>query len=471
MSTSLAKIRALPPLLIAAIICAPIAAVTLVAFPAPTAPDANAWLSWAHQLSGGNPIDFHYGPSWKPLPVVLSLPAALFSTATASLFWLWCVRIAALFVSCLLFAIATRNGSRLAGVTAAALPLAIPPWLNIALVGDSEAVVMALGLGAILAHRGGRSRLTIVLLTIASLARPELWPMLAAYAIWRVTLREPRAVATAAISAAVVLGGWFLLPWLVAAGHQTQFGMPSGHSLQNATITTVWHNFLAVLPPKAWILIVVGFVGAVLRRDRVTLLVAALAALLVAEITLLWALPLDVSASGYAPVVRYFAPVGILFCVIAGGGADTIKSMLPAGRLQLYASIAILSLVALSIWSSAAENRRQVDRYRTVRLASEQAVSTVNLAGGTKRLERCLPFTVSSFSAIGWSITRRLDLPLSATDTAPRTPSVALNYTGGSWVLGARPPTDTRGRQILASTDLWQVIYYPGNRGCLLSAP
>ena len=449
------------------VVLAFVAAISVVALGSVTAPDANAWLSWAHQVTGGHSIDFQFGPSWKPLPFITMLGLSLPSTSFASAGWLFITRFAWLSVSLLIFLIVSARASRLCAIIAALLPLAIPAWVNIGLVGDAEAVVVALSLTAVLCHFKGHWLSVIALLTLACLARPELWPFLAAYEIWQIRVNGAKAFGAAVASSALIAAGWFGLPWFIAAGHHTQVGMPSGHSLKNASLKTIWNNFLSVQPPKAWVLTVVGVIGIFTRRDRLALLFTAIAALLLAEITILWALPIDVSASGYTPVVRYFAPVGVLLCVVAGCGVQTLIEATPIGRWRQVVELAAVGLLALALWGSAPEVKRQVDRYRTVERASKEAVLAIRAAGGTALVKPCLPFTVSSFSAIGWSISRRLDLPLSATTTKARTPSVALNYTAGSWALGTPPPQDTQGSRVIGRSPSWQVIYYPGKSGCL----
>lgn len=455
------------PTLVAAAFISAVAAIATVAWlPSITAPDANGWLSWTHEIATGTGIDLHHGPSWKPLPVILSLPTALISTPAAATFWLWLVRSSAILSSLLLWRLARRQGSTLAGFAAALLPLAIPPWINSAIVGDSEPLVMALGLGAVLFHLEGRWRWALALLAVAGLARPELWPFLAGYALLQLKERKRGALVAGSLAALITLAGWFGFPWLVSAAHETQFGMPTGHSLANATLKTVRDNILSVIPPKAWVLIPIGIWAAWRHRNRAALIATGVAGLLIAEIVVLWALPVNVSASGYAPVVRYFAPAGVLLCLVAGAGADGIRTPM-AGRLRTFATVALVALVGWSLASALPENQRIIDRYRIVSEASVQAVDAVKAAGGVNRLRPCLPFTISNFSAIGWSITRRLDLPLAATTSAPRTPSVALDYTVGEGFLRATPPAITAGRRVLGRSPDWEVVYWPGNGGCL----
>lgn len=447
--------------------CALIAGGLTAALGSVTAPDANAWLSWAHQMTMGRPIDFHFGPSWKPLPVVGMLPFSLGSTDLAEVSWLIITRFAWFATSALIYLIVASRARQLAAVIAALLPLAIPAWVNIGLVGDSEALVVALSLTAVLCHFAGRWVWVIALLTAACLARPELWPFLAAYEIWQLREHGMKGLGAAVASSVAIALGWFGLPWLVGEGHHIQVGMPSGHSLKNASLKTIWNNFVSVQPPKAWVLTIIGLLGIFTRRDRLALLFAAIAALLLAEITILWALPLDVSASGYTPVVRYFAPVGVMLCVVAGCGTETLVQAAPKGRWQLVAMLAACALAAMALWGSAPEINRQRERYRTVEKASTEAVLAVRSAGPLRQIQRCLPFTVSSFSAVGWSISRRLDLPLSATSTNPRTPSIALNYTAGSWALGTPAPSNVSGAKVIGRSPSWQLIYYPGDAGCL----
>ena len=59
-----------------------------------------------------------------------------------------------------------------------------PWWLSNTALGNSEGLLAAAVLWAVVAHLGGRERAALVLLTAAGLMRPEVWPFLGLYGLW-----------------------------------------------------------------------------------------------------------------------------------------------------------------------------------------------------------------------------------------------------------------------------------------------
>ena len=80
-------------------------------------------------------------------------------------------------------------------------------WLFNTALGNSEGLLAAAVLWAIVAHLDGRHRAALALGTAAALLRPEVWPFLGLYGLWlwRDDPRQRRALVVAAV---VVLLGW-----------------------------------------------------------------------------------------------------------------------------------------------------------------------------------------------------------------------------------------------------------------------
>ena len=96
------------------------------------------------------------GPSWKPLPVLLTTPFALFGDAAPDL-WLFVARAGAHRGVVMAFRVARRLGGVPAGVAAAAA-YALAPWmLRNAALGNSEGLLVVLGLAAVDRHLAGRT--------------------------------------------------------------------------------------------------------------------------------------------------------------------------------------------------------------------------------------------------------------------------------------------------------------------------
>jgi len=447
--------------------CAALAALSLLALPAVTAPDPNAWLTWSKALLDGDGIDFAHGPAWKPLPVLITLPLGVPGKGFAAMSWLWLVRFTLLWASGALYLLVRREAGLLAGLVAAVLPFTIRPWLNVGIAGESETIALALVLTAGLTHLGGRRSWTVALLTLAGLSRPEVWPLLVLYALWRWRGGDRKvAVETAGAFGLFVLF-WIVGPKVLAIGSDSPFTMSGGHSLHNASWRTILDNSLGVLPPKAWVFIPIGLVGAWFASKKLILVLAAGSLLLVIEIALLWALHPPISATGYTPVLRYFAAAGVLACGVAGYGAEYLRDIFPEGIGRWIGSLGVVLIVAWSITAAVPGARSSVDRSRSIAASTDGAVAAINASGGVERLRPCFPFTVSNFSAIAWDIARRLGVPLQEATTRPHAPSVAIDFVAGNWVLATQPPKIASGRKVLGRANGWQVVYYPGLTGCL----
>jgi len=450
--------------------CAAAASISLLFLPAVTAPDPNAWLTWSKALLDGHGIDFGHGPSLKPLPVLVTLPLGIPGKGFAAMSWLWLVRLSLLWVSGSLYLLVRREAGLLAGLVAAVLPFTIRPWVNVGIAGESETVALALVLTAGLAHFAGRRTTTVLLLGLAGLSRPEIWPLLVIYAAWQWREGDRRVVGETAVAFAAFILFWVVGPKLISIGSDSPFTMAGGHSLHNSSWQTILDNSLGVLPPKAWVLIPIGLVGAWLTKRKLILALAAGSALLVIEIALLWALHPPITATGYTPVLRYFAAAGVLACGVAGFGAQFLAESFPAGRWRVAGTGLAVALVGWSLYSAIPGTRDSINRSRDIAASTDGAIAAINSAGGVDSLQPCFPFTVSNYSAIAWDIARRLGVPLQDATTRPHTPSVAVDFVAGSWVLASAPPADSRGRQLLGSASGWQVVYYPGRLGCLKPA-
>jgi hypothetical protein len=147
--------------------------------------DAWAWMVWARELTDLS-LDTTGGPSWKPLPVLVSAPFAWID-GLAPFLWLALVRGAALYAIWL----AGRCAARLAGPAAAAafsfaaFGLLVSTDLpRTALYGSSEPLLVVFVLGALLLHLRDRPLSALSLLALAGLIRPELWLLAPIYAIW-----------------------------------------------------------------------------------------------------------------------------------------------------------------------------------------------------------------------------------------------------------------------------------------------
>src|SRR3954451_10169134 len=183
--------------------CLALAALTLLGPSVPTY-DPWAWIIWGREIAHGDLVTTT-GPSWKPLPVLFTIPFSLAGDNGAPLLWLTIARAGGI----LALAMAFRLGQRLAGpvagaIAAGALFLADEFIRNFAR-GNSEGLLVALCLWAIERDLDGRRRGAFLLGLGAALLRPEVWPFIALYGLYLIAAE--RTVRTAAL----VLGGGFAL--------------------------------------------------------------------------------------------------------------------------------------------------------------------------------------------------------------------------------------------------------------------
>ena len=210
--------------------CLAVAAASLV-LPHEPVYDAWAWLVWGRELAGLE-VDVSSGPSWKPLPVLLT---ALLSPAgdAAPALWLVLVRSAWLFGLVLAGALAYRlsadlpRPARIAGAAFAALSLllladAFTAWTRQGAAGMSEPLLVALVLGAIATALHGRARATLALGLLAALIRPEAWPLLVAFGLW--SWRAEPTLRPWLAAAAVALPALWLGPELLSSGGAANAG-------------------------------------------------------------------------------------------------------------------------------------------------------------------------------------------------------------------------------------------------------
>src|SRR5512132_2050407 len=159
-------------------------ALTGLSFLIPSAPtyDPWAWIIWGREILHLD-LSTVDGPSWKPLPVLLTTPFALFGGLAPDL-WLFVARAGAIAGVVMAYRVARRLGGVPAGAAAAAA-YAIAPWtLRNAALGNSEGLLVALALAAVDRHLAGRPKHAFLLGLGAALLRPEAWPFLGLYGLW-----------------------------------------------------------------------------------------------------------------------------------------------------------------------------------------------------------------------------------------------------------------------------------------------
>ena len=388
--------------------------------------DPWAWLVWGREVTRLE-LDTAGGPSWKPLPVVATSILTLAGGAAPAL-WLVLARAGALLAVTGAAALAGRLAGTVAAVTAAAVLAVSDWWLFNAALGNSEGLLAAAALWAVVAQLAGRHRLVLALLLAAALLRPEAWPFLGGYAgwLWR-TRRERLGVLAVALLPVPVL--WFGPDALGAGGalgaSAAARGTASPQSAANADFPAleVVVDFAQLLTIPALLAAVVGAVlgGAIARG------LAAAALVWVAVVAVM-------TQAGYAGNPRYNVAAAAVGCVLAGVGVAALarRSQRAATGWILAAALAaaVLALTAGDLSDQLGELGDRADRRTQLDALTERV--------GAGAITGCAPVhTVQPMKAmLAW----RLDLRMEHLADPPRPPAAVFRAPPGYAGEPAEPP-------------------------------
>jgi len=386
-------------------------ALTALTFLAPSAPtyDPWAWIIWGREILHLD-LSTVDGPSWKPLPVLLTTPFALFGGLAPDL-WLFAARAGAIAGVVMVFRVARRLGGLPAGAAAAAA-YAIAPWsIRNAGLGNSEGLLVALALAAVDRHLAGRPRHAFLFGLGAALLRPEAWPFLGLYGLW-LLWREPGARRLVVVGF-VVLPVLWLLPelWgsgdLLRAAHRAHTPNANSAAFADDPVGAVIRQFASMLTSlvKAGIgaLVVAWLVqlapGRREQRAAAGLLIGG--AVWVAEVAVM-------TNDGFSGNARYLILPAAIACILAGTGVGWLVRALP--RRALRPAFAVPALAVVAAVGFAIPSVRRVDP--VLRANAYQARLTDGLvgamaqAGGRDPLLRCgTPYTGRfQVPAVAWQL-------------------------------------------------------------------
>ena len=309
-----------------------LAAVTLL-LPWALAFDPQAWVVWGRD-AGRLALDTSGGPSWKPLPVVVTTPLALTGDPAPAL-WLVVARAGGLLALAGAWALAARLAGPVAAATAAAVMALSPWWMFNTALGNSEGLLAACALWAVVAHLAGRHRAALALGTAAALLRPEVWPFLGLYGLW-LWRSEPRE-RPAVVAAGIVVPVLWLGPDVLGIGgalsaSRAARGEPSlgSAALEDVPGLAVLADAVALLTVPATVAAVVATIagprlgavpGSRLARRGPRAVGPHLARVLAAAAAAWIAIVAVMAQAGYAGNPRYLVAAMAFGCVLAGAGA------------------------------------------------------------------------------------------------------------------------------------------------------
>ena len=469
--------------------CLVVSALTLL-FPSTPTYDPWAWILWGREIVH---IDLTTtgGPSWKPLPVLFTVPFSIFGEDAAPLLWVWIARAGALLALAMSFRVARRlvggPAGIVAGLFAAAFLFSSFKYIRDAALGNSEALLAALALWAFERHLDGRREHALYLGFAAALLRPEVWPFLGIYGLW-LWFRDPELRLRMA-----VLGGLIPVLWFGpeiwgsgepfrASSRATNPNKGSAAFAEHPGLEVIRRFIVVTIKPLLAAAFIAVAHAALVRRSRsaagptLFLFGAGLAwLLLVAGMT---------EAFGYAGNQRYLIITTTAVCVLGGVGVGRIFEAVERGvsrltdhpRMGLSAAIAafILLLPALApvIDQKADNGDLTLDRLRYEASIWSDLRKVVNKAGGKERLRACGSVYSGPFQTqmvaytlgihgieVGWTETPAPGVAF-RTRTIPTGPKVVQMTddrfrqiaTTTRWTVLTAPRADARGRPCPASS-------------------
>ncbi|MDX6730040.1 MAG: hypothetical protein QOK49_4845 [Baekduia sp.] len=291
--------------------------------------DPLGWLRWGRAIAlADGPFSTVDYPSWKPLPVLLTVPLA-FCGALGPTLWLVVVRAAGILSFVLVFDLGRRRGGWTAGIVAAGAVALIPTWWPTMVGGGIEPLLVLAGCLAIDRHERGRDGQAVLLLGVMAMGREEALGLLllAGLCLGR---RDRRWVLWTGLGAVGVLALWLTGDWLGSGdplhGGELARSAPDAVALRlsGAPLGVGAGTVAGILTAPVWLAAGVGAWSALRSRDRtlVTALVAALA----------WiATDLVMAGEGFPLPARFLFPPAVALSIVAGVGATVLLDAVARG--------------------------------------------------------------------------------------------------------------------------------------------
>jgi hypothetical protein len=401
--------------------------------------DPYAWLIWGRQIGEGT-LDTVAGPSWKPLPVVLTTPFSWLGDDAAPLLWLVVARTGFLLAISYAYRVAAQIAGPVAGLLAAVGVALVDGFASLSARGNSEGMLVAFSLAAVDRHRAGRSGQALALGFLASLLRPEIWPFFGVYALWwafveaRPAARRRRPL-TVALLGVAVLALWFV-PEKIGSGSflrgASRAREPVAGSPGQAAhpIVATFTNAAGAVDPVFYVGGVIAVVLALVawrrRRsgsDDATVLVLALVG------TTYMVIVAILAQAGFTGNERYVSLPASLVCVLGGVGLTELVRLAAdrSGRLRAPAALVGLVVLGFSVVPAIALADDLDYTVRQGRLYN-RLETMIQRAGGPAAVRSCGPVYTGPLETqiVAW----KLHLHAVQVGIHPRPPGTILAVTG-----------------------------------------
>jgi hypothetical protein len=420
--------------------------------------DPYGWLIWGYQTLHGS-LDLGGAPSWKPLPLLFTIPFSLFGHFAL---WMWMVTAEAaafagsIFAGRIAYRVVRRGdegagqSSRYAAIAAALfaglgmygiqdnINGALSSYMHYLFSVQSDPMIVTLVLAAIDFHMQGHRRWVMAMLLLAGLGRPEVWPVLGLYGLW-CWIKRPDMRIYLVGCAVILIFLWFGVPTItngrpLVAGDLAQGSPRELH--QNKIIGTIdrfktlnlWPVWVFALAAVAWAgyrLRATGFewrrganaagesaLAPAEREERHNmLLVLGLAAGIVIWLIVEVAFALH----GWPAVPRYIFEPAVVAIVLGGIAFGwTLREIPSRLRVPSWAGVAVAVVLALCLVPGALSRVRHEhkdlrhERVRTTEIG--RLTATLDRLGGRDAVLRCgKPVTNVEFvSILAWLVHRNV---------------------------------------------------------------
>ena len=306
--------------------CLAVAALTLL-FPSTPTYDPWAWILWGREITELDLVT-EGGPSWKPLPILFTVPFALFGDDLAPYLWIWVARAGGLFGCVMAYRLASRliGGGlygALAGISAFLALFASNKYVRDAALGNSEPLLAAVFLWGFERHLDGRRDHALYLGVAAALLRPEVWPFLGLYGLW-LWFAEPRLRLRMVAFAGLIPALWFLPEWWGAgdpfrAGSRANAPNPGSAAFEEQPSIALLKRFMesTIAPVELGTLVATGVAAVAWLRRRAQAAILALAVMGFSWFALVAAM----TEAGFAGNQRYLMVTTAAVSVLGGIGA------------------------------------------------------------------------------------------------------------------------------------------------------
>jgi hypothetical protein len=398
-----------------ALVCTVLAAVSLLVFREATY-DPTAWLIWGRQIAHGT-LETTAGPSWKPLPVLLTTPLSVLGDTGAMKAWLVVARVGGLASLLLAYRVAARLQGRAAGVIAAlALALAAEyefNWLR----GNSEGLLVAAALLSVDRHLEQRHLQAFAAGVAAALLRPDVWPLLTLYGLWLLHRHRDARTAVVVVGSGIAVALLWFVPEYIGSGDLLRGASRAREPVAGSPGASD-NPFLSTFSQSAQALSYGVYAGAVLAlgaavRDRAVAAIAAASGALMVIVALL-------ATTGFTGNLRYVAlPMGLL-CVLSGVGWAWFARRVPVAAVAVAALAVLPGLIEpIDRVGDNLARTREVDRFYAA------LPGFIERAGGRAAVLRCGPVYTGPYST--QAVAYRLHVRQREVGLHPLTPGAVLD--------------------------------------------